>query len=561
MGQKRHLTSEEIEFMVDFILPRPHLPPHTEASIVSKKRAGIINQLVGIEIYEALIPDLKKEIERQYIDSIIPPGECVGIIGAQSMGEYSTQATLNTFHVAGVDTGSSTGVSRFQDLINASKTIKTDTLSLFFKTALVQKPSSKPSKKKSEHGVDQQPTKLSDLRSIVASKLIDVKLSHLVTESVILNLDAPSEKLGKEKLSIDGLIEDSAVVAHRPSICSVLSAKKGGDIEKRNEIEELKDYKKDIEMCISLYDSGFDYKTSTTCFKIVLSKQILLKHRLHPSRIKTAIEDYIDCKCAFVSFASCTGNGSNGSGGVGEEREGEGGIVFFIFFFSALAPESEKPDFDNISEETVLQQLMDVKICGVDGVVRYDFKKILDSVGSGSIHPKDHRDEWYIETRGGTFNDINCLSDIFDLTKTKTTSVWDVYNTFGIEATKQFLVQELKSVMDGVDICHIKLLVERMTYSGTIEPITRYTMRSDESPLSRASFEESFETFMKAAKYKEVEPFDGVSAAVMGGKKAEVGTYMCDIFMDIERLVQGGKCFDVTEDIIYEDDEDLVYVD
>ncbi len=31
--------------------------------------------------------------------------------------------------------------------------------------------------------------------------------------------------------------------------------------------------------------------------------------------------------------------------------------------------------------------------------------------------------------------------------------------------------------MDGVDICHIKLLVERMTYSGTIEPITRYTMR------------------------------------------------------------------------------------
>ncbi len=41
-----------------------------------------------------------------------------------SMGEYSTQATLNTFHVAGVDTGSSTGVSRFQDLINASKTVK-----------------------------------------------------------------------------------------------------------------------------------------------------------------------------------------------------------------------------------------------------------------------------------------------------------------------------------------------------------------------------------------------------------------------------------------------------
>ncbi len=55
------------------------------------------------------------------------------------MGEYSTQATLNTFHVAGVDTGSSTGVSRFQDLINASKTVKIDNISLFLNLCLQKK--------------------------------------------------------------------------------------------------------------------------------------------------------------------------------------------------------------------------------------------------------------------------------------------------------------------------------------------------------------------------------------------------------------------------------------
>ncbi len=54
-------------------------------------------------------------------------------------GEYSTQATLNTFHVAGVDTGSSTGVSRFQDLINASKTVKIDNISLFLNLCLQKK--------------------------------------------------------------------------------------------------------------------------------------------------------------------------------------------------------------------------------------------------------------------------------------------------------------------------------------------------------------------------------------------------------------------------------------
>lgn len=488
MDTKRHLTQEEIDFIVDFIHPRPHLPQDIELSIVQKKKLGITNQLRHVEIYEGLIPLLKEEIEKQYVDSIISPGECVGIIGAQSMGEYSTQATLNTFHVAGIDTGSSTGVSRFQDLINASKTSKVDTLSLFFHNGM------------NKNG------KLSDLRSIVSSKLTEVKLSHLTVDSAIFK-----------------------------------------------NMNELGGHENEIMACISFYDrERFDYKKSHRCFRVTLSKQLLLKHRLHPSQIKKILEMHdSDCKCAFISFASKTGNGFT-------ERED---INFYIFFLDSST-------FDIVHEETIFQQLMDMKLCGVNGIVRYDFKKpdILSNTG-----------EWYIETRGGTFSDINCLSDIFDLTKTKTTSVWDVYNTFGIEATKQFLIQELKTVMDGVDICHIKLLVERMTYSGIIEPITRYTMRSDESPLSRASFEESFETFMKAAKYKEVEPFNGVSAAVIGGKKAEIGTYMCDVYMDIDKLLEMNASVigSVIEDTIYgkpikdwtsspyeeDEEEELVYVD
>ncbi len=110
------------------------------------------------------------------------------------------------------------------------------------------------------------------------------------------------------------------------------------------------------------------------------------------------------------------------------------------------------------------------------------------------------------------------LSNIFDLTKTKTTSIWDLYNTFGIEATKQFLIQELKTGHGWGRYLSYKLLVERMTYSGTIEPITRYTMRNDESPLSRASFEESFETFLKAAKLKKLNLSLGFSFCNRGEK-------------------------------------------
>ena len=34
--------------------------------------------------------------------SLAAPGEAVGVIAAQSVGEPSTQMTLNTFHMAGV---------------------------------------------------------------------------------------------------------------------------------------------------------------------------------------------------------------------------------------------------------------------------------------------------------------------------------------------------------------------------------------------------------------------------------------------------------------------------
>ena len=40
-------------------------------------------------------------MQLKYMRSLINPGEAVGIIASQSIGEPSTQMTLNTFHFAG----------------------------------------------------------------------------------------------------------------------------------------------------------------------------------------------------------------------------------------------------------------------------------------------------------------------------------------------------------------------------------------------------------------------------------------------------------------------------
>nr|GFB84971.1 DNA-directed RNA polymerase II subunit 1 [Tanacetum cinerariifolium] len=41
------------------------------------------------------------EIESRFLQSLVAPGEMIGCVAAQSIGEPTTQMTLNTFHYAG----------------------------------------------------------------------------------------------------------------------------------------------------------------------------------------------------------------------------------------------------------------------------------------------------------------------------------------------------------------------------------------------------------------------------------------------------------------------------
>ena len=65
-------------------------------------------------------------IEDKFNDSKISPGEMVGALAAQSIGEPATQMTLNTFHFAGVSSKSNVtrGIPRLKELIHVSKNMK-----------------------------------------------------------------------------------------------------------------------------------------------------------------------------------------------------------------------------------------------------------------------------------------------------------------------------------------------------------------------------------------------------------------------------------------------------
>ena len=79
---------------------------------------------------------LMESYKERYISSLVQPGELVGVIAAQSIGEPLTQLTLNTFHNAGVGANSmitTQGVPRMKEIINVSKNIKTPSLKIYLK--------------------------------------------------------------------------------------------------------------------------------------------------------------------------------------------------------------------------------------------------------------------------------------------------------------------------------------------------------------------------------------------------------------------------------------------
>jgi DNA-directed RNA polymerase II subunit RPB1 len=84
------------------------------------------------------LKDIWKEITLSFVKSMAEPGEMVGILAAQSIGEPTTQLNLNTKHFAGVasKSGAASGVPRLVELLSFSKDIKTPQIIVYFEDSI-----------------------------------------------------------------------------------------------------------------------------------------------------------------------------------------------------------------------------------------------------------------------------------------------------------------------------------------------------------------------------------------------------------------------------------------
>jgi len=160
------------------------------------------------------------------------------------------------------------------------------------------------------------------------------------------------------------------------------------------------------------------------------------------------------------------------------------------------------------------EKARDVYVCGMKGV-----KQVL---------PVKRKDEFIIITAGTCLKKVLEM-DFVDPTRTVSNDIFEIANTYGIEAARQAIIEEVFKVIEAqglnVDIRHIMLVADTMCVSGMIKGITRYGVVSEKaSVLARASFETPIKHVINAALCGEIDHLNSVVENVMLNQPVPVGT-------------------------------------
>jgi DNA-directed RNA polymerase II subunit RPB1 len=185
------------------------------------------------------------------------------------------------------------------------------------------------------------------------------------------------------------------------------------------------------------------------------------------------------------------------------------------------------------------QLLQNVVLRGIKGINKVILRKILDNmVENNGLYKK--QEIWVLDTIGTNLLDVLGL-DYIDNTRTFSNDIVEIYNVLGIEAARQIIYNELVDVVefDGtyINYHNYSVLVDRMTFTHKLISIFRHGINNDNiGPIAKASFEETPEMFLKAARHAELDTLRGVSANVMCGQEGFFGTSAFQVVLDIEEM-------------------------
>ncbi|WP_434731698.1 DNA-directed RNA polymerase subunit A'' [Thermogladius sp. KZ2Tp1] len=101
-------------------------------NVVEELEKKLVEVYEKYGLYEEEVDAILGEVAKRYESSLVEPGEPVGTVAAQSLGEPSTQMTLRVFHYAGVREFNVTlGLPRLIEIVDARKRPETPIMEIY----------------------------------------------------------------------------------------------------------------------------------------------------------------------------------------------------------------------------------------------------------------------------------------------------------------------------------------------------------------------------------------------------------------------------------------------
>jgi DNA-directed RNA polymerase II subunit RPB1 len=399
-------------------------------------------------------------------DSYVEPGEAVGPIAAQSIGEPSTQMTLNTFHAAGAGNKSvviTEGVPRLNELMCVSANMKTPSMNIYLTE---------------EYASSKQ-----------LAEQINGELVHT---------------------RIEDILEYTQLIYDTDTLEGV------GD----NDIEFIKSYN-EFDKLFEL-TGGDDPEYTPWILRMIFDKEEMLNRNIEIIDVQEIIYSNITTE----TNVQCIFSDDNNSN-----------VVMRI----KIMKYSDEDDNIQFMKE-LEKNIRELSIRGISSVKMVELKE-TNIVKYDDLGNPDETKEWTLKTNGTNLLDI-IGEDYINPYKTTSNNILEILEIFGIEATRNKLIEEVNSVFksQSIDINHrhVSMLIDFMTVTGDVMQITRHGLNNsdDSGPIAKMSFEEVPKVLVKASMFSESDNMVGVSSNIMCGQLCKYGTNAFGLMIDEHKLVE-----------------------
>ncbi|KAF2664810.1 beta and beta-prime subunits of DNA dependent RNA-polymerase [Microthyrium microscopicum] len=505
--------------------------------------------------------------EMQYLKALAEPGEAVGVVAAQSVGEPSTQMTLNTFHLAGHSSKNVTlGIPRLREIVmTASDHISTPNMTLTLQSTVTVEQGEKFAKEITRLSLAEVVDKTSVVEttrtggSFSSSKFYkirfdffpakeyeaeyNIKVRTVLTSIVEGFIPYITKLIAKEmhKRGVKpgtvtdampaigqsaGRSEEHAAALARRAADSDDDSDDGENEEdmgmdaaknrmKRSEMDDFGEAKdaEDLEAASQTSEAGDDDEDKRV---EAIDKE---DEEVDDDEEKDDSDNdriYITDSASAIS-AYARGHKWNNT------------LCDFSFDPAGRWCEATlEYDADShkllmlayvetATHHTVLQALPGIKSCVLDKK-----NKNLDR------HTGDLVEEPAVITEGCNLMAIRDYTQFVNPDKVFTNDIAAVRKVYGVEACRANIVREMDAVFKGhaidVDNRHLNLIADTMTRAGGYLPFSRNGMKNAVSAFMKMSFETTLGVLKEAVAGQETEDLKNPSAQLVVGNLSGVGT-------------------------------------